>query len=550
MTKINPSDVVFLPLGGMGEIGRNLYLYGYKDKWLVVDFGLSFADESVPGVEVLLPDISFIQDNINKIAGIVITHAHEDHIGALPYIWHETSVPIYATPFTAFVIREKYKNEKAKCPPITVVDPGNRVMIGPFDVELVGLTHSTPESCALAIRTDKGIVVHSGDWKFDDTPVVGDATDYATLKKLGQEGVLAYIGDSTNILEEFPSQSEASLFEGMKKVMLESEGSRVVVTCFSSNIARLETIAKAAEAADRDVAILGRSVGLMEKAARATGYLQDVAPFLDAHEAGFIPRERIVLISTGCQGEPQAALTRLAYNNHPELRLSVGDVVVYSSSQIPGNEKAIIRVQNQLITNGIHVVTEGEAHVHVTGHPGKPEVKKMYEMLKPKLAIPMHGEPIHLAAHQRLAHEMGVKHTRIVECGQIVVLSEEGIELKDMVQTGSLALDGNNVIPQNSFIIKQRHKIIWNGAAVISIVLGAGNKKPSVKATLLGLVDPEKSQELIQTLEHEIKERVMSMPDKDLKSREKVAEVAKSVLRGFTSQELGKKPLVEVHVHY
>ena len=369
-----PDDLWFLPLGGSGEIGMNLNLYGHAGKWLMVDLGISFGDETMPGVDVIMPDPAFIAERREDLVGLVITHAHEDHLGAVQHLWPELRCPVYATPFTASVLRAKLF-EKSLVGRVEIIEVplSGRFTAGPFDVELVRVTHSVPEPSALILRTPLGAVLHTGDWKLDPSPVTGEPTDEAALIRLGDEGALAMVCDSTNATVPGTSGSEAAVRESLIELFGKFEN-RIAISCFATNVARLDSIAAAAAANDRNVALVGRSLWRINEAARANGYLKDAAPFLSEHDAGFLPREKTVLICTGSQGEPRSALSRIAADDHPEIVLERGDTVIFSSREIPGNERAIGRVQNMLIGQGVEVITADDAFVHVSGHPAQDEL--------------------------------------------------------------------------------------------------------------------------------------------------------------------------------
>ncbi|HYD30156.1 MAG TPA: ribonuclease J, partial [Azospirillaceae bacterium] len=400
--------IYFLPLGGAGEIGMNLNLYGHAGKWLMIDLGISFGDETMPGVDVIMPDPTFIRDRREDLAGLVLTHAHEDHLGAVQYLWPHLECPIYATPFTAAVLRAKL-HERGLAGRIEIheIPLSGRFQVGPFEVELVTVTHSIPEPNVVVIRTAAGTVVHSGDWKLDPDPVVGLTTDEKRLAEIGEEDVLALVCDSTNALVPGHSGSEAAVRDSFMQ-LFGRFSNRIAVTCFATNVARLESIAKAAAANERHVALVGRSLWRINEAARSNGYLKDVPLFLSEHDAGYLPRDKVVLICTGSQGEPRSALARIAGDDHPEVTLETGDTVIFSSREIPGNERAIARVQNLLVRLGVEVVTADQEFVHVSGHPARDELVSMYQWVRPQLAVPVHGEERHLNEHARIARECQV----------------------------------------------------------------------------------------------------------------------------------------------
>src|ERR1700757_4225628 len=467
----DPGALFFVSLGGAGEIGMNLNLYGYAGDWLILDCGVTFGDDSQPGLEVVMPDPGFIVERRDRLLGIVATHAHEDHIGAIPYLWTQLRCPVWATPFTASLLRAKLAEAGlADRVNINVVPMSGRFMIGSFDLELITLTHSIPEPNAVALRTPVGTVLHTGDWKFDPDPLIGPPANEAGLQRLGDEGVLALVGDSTNALRPGTSGSEADLRRSLIDLVGRYDA-RVAVACFASNVARLETIARAATAHGREVALVGRSLWRIDKAARENGYLADLPRFLTDDEAGYIPRDRVLLICTGSQGEPRAALSRIAREDHPNIVLETGDVAIFSSRIIPGNEKAINRLQNALVRLGIEIVTEEDHFVHVSGHPARDELVRMYQMVRPKIASPVHGEARHLIAHADLAEECQVQQPLVIQNGDLVRLAASGASVVDEVPVGRLASDGKTLLPLGGAALKDRRRVTFNGTAVATLVL-------------------------------------------------------------------------------
>ena len=446
-------ELVFLALGGAGEIGMNLNLYGFgpagEETWVMVDLGITFGGGQVPGVDVILPDPEFIVEHRDRLAGLVLTHAHDDHLGAVPYLWQRLRCPVYATPFTISILKRKLaETDFADEVEIIEVPLGGRFMVGPFDMELITLTHSIPEPNAIAIRTPVGTVLHTGDWKFDPGPVVGDAADVEALKRLGDEGVLALVCDSTNVFNPGESGSEADLLKSLTGLIAGAEG-RVAVACFASNVARLETIAMAARANGRDVVLAGRSLVRINDAARENGYLADVPAFLDEEDAGHLPGDKAVIICTGSQGEPRAALWRIANEEHSNVTLGEGDLVIFSSRIIPGNEASIARLHNQLVRRGIRVIDATDHFVHVSGHPARDELARMYQLSRPKLAIPVHGELRHLREHARLALECQVPAAIAAENGAMIRLGPGKPKITGAVPTGRLTADGTRLGPRD-----------------------------------------------------------------------------------------------------
>ena len=421
-------ELVFAPLGGVGEIGMNLSIYGLgeggKRTWLAIDLGVSFAGDDLPGIDLIMPDVSFLVEQRRNLVGIVLTHGHEDHFGAIIDLWPKLRVPIYATPFTAALFEAKRLGEPgAPDIPIKVVPLGGRITLGPFDVEFVSVSHSIPESNALIIRTPLGAVLHTGDWKLDPTPVIDPPTDEKKLRALGEEGCLALIGDSTNAVREGRSPSETDVAKTLLELIVGARG-RVAVTTFASNVARLRAVAEAARVAGREVVVVGRAMARVEQVARETGYLDGIQDFRSAEFYGHLPPDKVVALCTGSQGEPRAALARISADEHPDVTLSKGDMVVFSSRTIPGNEKAVSRVVNGLIRQGIEVITDRTHLVHVSGHPRREEMRELYGWVRPRIAVPVHGEALHLAEHAALARKAGVPEVVLCGDGDLVRLPD------------------------------------------------------------------------------------------------------------------------------
>jgi ribonuclease J len=527
----------------------NLNVYGYRDDWLIVDCGVTFGDDSQPGLEVVMPDPGFIVERRDRLLGIVATHAHEDHIGAIPYLWRQLRCPIWATPFTASFLRAKLAETGfADQVKINVVPLSGRFTIGPFDLELITLTHSIPEPNAVALRTPVGTILHTGDWKFDPDPLIGPTADEAALKRLGAEGVLALIGDSTNALRPGTSGSEADLRRSLIDLIGRYDA-RVAVACFASNVARLETIARAAAAHGREIALVGRSLLRIDKAARENGYLTDLPRFLNEDEAGYIPRDRIVMICTGSQGEPRAALSRIARDDHPHVTLETGDVVIFSSRIIPGNEKSINRLQNALVRLGVEIVTEEDHFVHVSGHPARDELVRMYQMVRPQIAVPVHGEARHLIAHAELAGECQVQQPLVIQNGDVVRLAASGASIVDEAPVGRLASDGKGLLPVDGTALKDRRRVTFNGSAVATLVLDRrGEPLAPPTISTIGVVEPAAAEAaapaLRSAVEHALDELSASLRRDD----EAVRDAARRALRRILNERFGKRPLVEIHV--
>jgi len=545
----DPNALFFVPLGGAGEIGMNLNVYGYQDDWLIIDCGVTFGDDSQPGLEVVMPDPGFIAERRDRLLGIVATHAHEDHIGAIPYLWRQLRCPIWATPFTASFLRAKLAETGfADQVKINVVPLSGRFTIGPFDLELITLTHSIPEPNAVALRTPVGTVLHTGDWKFDPDPLIGSAADEAALRRLGDEGVLALVGDSTNALRPGTSGSEAELRRSLIDLIGRYDA-RVAVACFASNVARLETIARAAAAHGREIALVGRSLWRIDKAARENGYLTDLPRFLTEDEAGYIPRDRIVMICTGSQGEPRAALSRIARDDHPHVVLETGDVVIFSSRIIPGNEKSINRLQNALVRLGVEIVTEEDHFVHVSGHPARDELVRMYQMVRPQIAVPVHGEARHLIAHAELAGECQVQQPLVIQNGDMVRLAARGASIVDEVPVGRLASDGKGLLPVDGMALKERRRVTFNGSAVATLVLdrrGEPLAQPTIST--IGVVEPAEAEAAAPALRSAVERAIDELPVSLRRDDEAVRDAARRALRRVLNERFGKRPLVEIHL--
>lgn len=551
-----PTDeLVFAPLGGVGEIGMNLGLYGFGPRkartWLIVDLGMSFAGEEAPGVDLVLPDIRFLEGEKKHIAGLVLTHAHEDHIGAVLDLWPRLKCPIYTTRFTAGLLEAKRAGEPGAPSqlPITVVRSGGTVDIGPFGVEFIPVAHSIPDSHALAIRTKVGLVVHTGDWKLDPTPVVGLPTDIARLKALGDEGVRAIICDSTNAVRDGVSPSEADVGASLREIVGKAKH-RVAFTTFSSNVARIRGIAESAYANGREVVVVGRALERVIGVAREQGLLDGVPAFRTAEAYGYLPREKVVAILTGSQGEQRAALRRIADDDHPEIALSPGDLVVFSSRTIPGNEKVVNHIVNALTKRGVEVLTDRKALVHVSGHPRRGELAEMYRMVRPQVSIPVHGEALHLHEHAQLARSLGVPE--VVNCydGNVIRLAPGPAERVDDVPFGRLYKDGRLLIPEGGRSIPERRKLSFVGAVSVAVAVdrqGGLAGDPSVEITGV----PERGEGGIDMLDH-VLDTVVATLDNLPKARRRdpdaLAETLERAVRSAVNAVWGKKPVCHVHI--
>lgn len=533
-------ELIFCALGGSGEIGMNVNLYGCRGQWLMVDLGLTFADPSYPGVELILPDLEFIENQQDRLAGIVLTHGHEDHIGALPYMAEELKAPLFATPFTAGLIAGKLEEEGLTGHvKLNVVERGGSIELGPFRVRFVALSHSIPEGNGLLIETPFGNVFHTGDWKIDETPVIGEAPSPEVLRGIGDEGVLALVCDSTNVFQESPSGSEESVHEGMLAKVAEAPG-RVVVTTFASNAARLQTIGRVAKETGREVCVAGRSLDRILRVAQSTGYLRDFPQPIGFDEAMRLPRSQVLIIATGGQGEPRAALGRIAAGNH-ELKIGEGDTVIFSSRIIPGNEVAIGRIMNQLSELGVKIVTERQAHVHVSGHPGRPELVQMYDWVRPEIVIPVHGETRHLNEHARLARASGVPQAIVQTNGDVIRLAPGEPKKVDEVRVGQLVLDGDVILPADGATVNERRRMGYGGLITVAMPVGENGQlagKPFIRP--FGVPVEEDRDDFIADAT-DAATRAFS-PGGDDAVREQV----RLAVRRCATLWTGKKPVVEV----
>ncbi len=539
-------DLAFLPLGGTGEIGMNLNLYRCAGTWLAVDCGMGFGGTENPEVDIMVPDPAYIAERRDRLAGLVITHAHEDHIGAVAWLWPQLRCPIYATPFAAAVLRRKLgEAQLSNQAKITIIQPGGSFRLGPFDLTFIRMAHSIPESQALVIRTPAGIVLHTGDWKLDEAPLVGPRTDEAALRALGDEGVLAMVCDSTNAMVEGESGSEGEVRTSLAELIASLRG-RIAVTCFASNVARVESVALAARAAGRSVAIVGRSLRNLEAAARECGYLKGIPPFLTEDDVADIPDENLVILITGSQGEPRSALSRVAQDTHPRVELGEGDTVVFSSRMIPGNERAIGTVQDNLVRRGVTVLTDNDHFVHVSGHPARDELKRLYALVRPRVTVPVHGEWRHLSAHAALAQELGITPI-LVEDGDILSLAPGRPEVIDSAPVGRLVVDGNRLVPLQGSVMGARRRMLFNGVVIASLAVDeAGRLRGAPRLSAPGLFDPEDPE--TDRILRDFADSIADLPANLRRDDESLIEAAKSALRKALGRRLQKRPLVDVHL--
>jgi ribonuclease J len=545
--KLDQNKLYFLPLGGSGEIGMNLNLYHTRGKWLMVDLGITF--DQTPGIEVLMPDTRFIEEHAQNLVGLVLTHAHEDHIGAVPYLWSRLQCPIFATPFTASLVRHKLQ-EAGLHAPLHEVSLSGGVDIGPFTVDFIHITHSIPEPNVLAIRTGAGTIVHTGDWKIDPDPLIGRATDISALKKLGDEGVLALVCDSTNVFVKGHSGSEKPIRKNLIDLVAKFPGRRVLIACFASNVARVASCAEAGIANGRTVGLVGRSLHRMDEVARELNYFKDYPSFLNHHDSGFLERHKTLLVCTGSQGEQRAALLRIAKDEDRHIFLEEGDVVIFSSRQIPGNEMAISNLQNLLVRKGIQVITANDEDIHVSGHPCRDELVQMYSWIRPQIVVPVHGEDHHILEQSKLALANNVSHVFTPRNGDLIALTEAGAELVDQVPSGRLALDGRRLIPYKGTVMHDRHRLMSTGHAHVTLLLSEdGSLKHPPSILLIGVTERDQLDTLTSHCIGAIEESFLSLSLEDRSDDEKVAEVGRVATRRVLSNYYGKKTLTHVQVH-
>ncbi len=549
------SELVFAPLGGVGEIGMNLSIYGVGDgsqrKWLIVDCGVSFAaEEHLPGVDLILPDIRYLIEQRRNIVGLVLTHGHEDHMGALLDLWPRLNVPLYATPFTAALFEARRLSEPgAPKIPVNVVPLRGRLTLDPFAIEFISVAHSIPESNALAIRTPLGTVLHTGDWKIDLTPLVGAITDAARLSALGDEGVLALIGDSTNAIRDGRSPSEADVAKTLAE-LVSTAPARVAVTTFASHVDRIRAVADAARAAGREVIVVGRAMERVVQVARETGYLDGVQDFRGAETYGYLPPDKVLALCTGSQGEPRAALARIAEDEHPEVTLARGDRVIFSSRAIPGNEKAVSRVINGLVAQGVEVITDQNRLVHVSGHPRRAELLDMIGWVRPRILIPAHGEALHLAEHAKLARAAGVPEVLVCRNGDLVRLAPGAAQIIDEVPSGRLYKDGALLVEAEGRTVAARRRLAFSGIVSVALALsenGVFAADPEIELTGIPETDAAGAA-MADIVRDAVEEAFESLPKPRRRDPDAIAEAVRRAVRAAIAQRWNKKPICHVHV--
>lgn len=540
------NDLAFIPLGGTGEIGMNLNVYRCDGQLLAVDCGIGFGGPDNPAVDIMVPDPAWLAERRDVLQALVITHAHEDHVGAVAHLWPSLRCPVVAGPFVSAVLRRKLAEAglSQEVQIITIPAPGRR-SFGAFDLEFLRVAHSVPEASAVAIRTRHGLVVHTGDWKLDPYPLIGPPTDEAGFARLGAEGVLAMVCDSTNAMVEGHSGSEADVRRNFAALIRGMKG-RVAVSCFSTNLARIESIALAGIAAGRDVALFGRSLRNSVQAARECGYLEAVPDFLAEEEADSLPDDNLLIICTGSQGEERSALAKIAADTHPNISLGKGDTVIFSSRMIPGNERAILRIQDELSRRGVRIMTADDHAVHVSGHPARDELKRLYALVKPRFSIPVHGEWRHLSEHAALARDCGAEPI-LIEDGDLVRLSGNKPEVAGSVPVGRLAVDGNRLLPLQGGLIGARKRMLFNGIVMASLAVdGEGHVMGRPRVSAPGLFDAEGPEP--QQLADELARGINDLPKGLRREDDSLAEAARGVLRRALGRRLRKRPNVEVHL--
>ena len=550
---MSKEKLIFCPLGGSGEIGGNMNLYAYgsenNQKWIIVDMGVSFADDSVPGVDLIMPDAGFIIDKKKDLLGIILTHAHEDHIGAVSHLWPDLKCKIYATPFTAALILEKFKEKKIDISSYLEIVPLNsKIQLGKFEIDFVTLTHSILEPNGLSIKTPLGTILHTGDWKIDPNPLIGGQIDQQKLKSIGSKGVSAMICDSTNIFSPGRAGSESDVRDSLLRIM-ELKTNRILVTSFASNVARMETIFYCAKKIGRNICLVGRSMQRIYKAAKKCGYLKELIKPLEPKDAKKVPKNKILYLATGSQGEPMGAMNRIINGVHPEVFLENGDCVIFSSKIIPGNEKKLYHLQNLIVKNKMEMISEENAFVHVSGHPNRDDLKDMYKWVKPQCVIPVHGEHRHMAEHVSFANEMQIPQTLLIENGDIIkILPGDKPQIIDKAPSGKVYLDGNLNVDSDSRSIKDRKNLSINGYLEITLIVSNnGNlKKPII--SYKGIPEKDSNESFIFDMEDEIFNicKTFSMDNK--RQQENLIETIKQNCRRIVREKTGKKPFTNITI--
>ncbi|CAM1641204.1 RNA specificity domain [Bartonella apis] len=555
MASRKKNDLVFLPLGGVGEIGMNLGVYGYgpddNRQWLIVDLGVSFGGPELPGVDLVMPDVTFLENERPNILGLVVTHGHEDHFGAILDLWPKLKIPVYCTAFTAGLLDTKRELDYSSYDvPVTIFKAGDQFELGPFSLEAIAVAHSIPEAVSLAIKTPLGTVIHTGDWKIDVEPSLGAPTDEKRFRELGDDGVLALVCDSTNAMREGVSPTEHDVSNSLAEIISNEKG-RVAVTTFSSNVGRILSIARAAKEAGRQVLLVGRSIKRSVSVAEELGYLDGIDAFLSEEDYPYIPRDKIVMVLTGSQGEQRAALAKLSRDEMRSLALAAGDTVIYSSRSIPGNERAIIDTQNRLIDMGVKIITDHDALVHVSGHPRRSDLKKMYEWVKPDILVPVHGEALHLAAQTALGRQVGIKRVAEIRNGDMLKLAPEPVEVIDEVPVGLIYKDGNLIGNEDELGISERRKLSYVGQVSASFLLNKHHNLADVPEVVsFGLPETDDEGNLIdEIITDTIETTIDSIPRAKRKDDDLLREAVRRAIRAEVNEIWGKKPVCAIFMH-
>ena len=555
MTSRKKNELVFLPLGGVGEIGMNLGVYGYgpedNRQWLIVDLGVSFGGPELPGVDLVMPDVTFLENERPNILGLVVTHGHEDHFGAILDLWPKLKIPVYCTAFTAGLLDTKRELDYSSYDvPVTIFKAGDRFELGPFSLEAIAVAHSIPEAVSLAIKTPLGTVIHTGDWKIDVEPSLGAPTDEKRFRELGDDGVLALVCDSTNAMREGVSPTEHDVSNSLAEIISNEKG-RVAVTTFSSNVGRILSIARAAKEAGRQVLLVGRSIKRSVSVAEELGYLDSIDAFLSEEDYPYIPRDKIVMVLTGSQGEQRAALAKLSRDEMRSLALTAGDTVIYSSRSIPGNERAIIDTQNRLTDMGVKIITDHDALVHVSGHPRRSDLKKMYEWVKPDILVPVHGEALHLAAQTALGRQVGIKRVAEIRNGDMLKLAPEPVEVIDEVPVGLIYKDGNLIGNEDELGISERRKLSYVGQVSASFLLDKHHNLADVPEVVsFGLPETDDEGNLIEEIITDtIETTIDSIPRAKRKDDDLLREAVRRAIRAEVNEIWGKKPVCAIFMH-
>ena len=550
---MNKEELIFCPLGGSGEIGMNMNLYAYgkedNQKWIIVDMGVTFADDTIPGVDLIMPDPGFIIDKKDDLLGIVLTHAHEDHIGAVAHIWPELKCKLYATPFTAALLTEKFKEKKIDISSFLKIVPLNsQIKLGAFEIDFVTLTHSILEPNGLSIKTPLGTILHTGDWKIDPNPLIGNKIDEEKLKKIGSSGVSAMICDSTNIFSPGRAGSESDVRDSLLRIM-EVKTKRILVTSFASNVARMESIFYCAKKTGRSICLVGRSMHRIYKAARKCGYLKGLIEPLEPRDAKKVSKNKILYLATGSQGEPMGAMNRIVNGSHPDVFLEEGDCVIFSSKIIPGNEKKLYNLQNQIVKNNIEIISEENAFVHVSGHPNRDDLKDMYTWVKPKSIIPVHGEHRHMQEHVSFAKEMQIPKTLLIENGDIIkLLPGDAPQIIDKAPSGRVYLDGSINVETDSQSIKDRKNLSINGYLEITLLVSNNGKIKKPIISFRGIPENQNNEPFIFDMEDEIFNICRTFSIESKNQQKNLIETIKQNCRRIVREKTGKKPFTNINI--